>query len=211
MTGLTTKGAATRERIVRAAADLILERGVGGMTLDEIRAGTATSKSQLFHYFPGGKSDLVAAIAAFQSERVREAQRPWIDRLDSFEAWQGWRDALVTYYHDLTHKYCSISALVNEVAPSDPGLAAQVNEHAEAWHAILVDGVRRTREAGDLEPGADPECLGTAIFAALQGGLLVMQTRDSIEPLAAALDGALDMLRFHASLQAQGRLDRVCQ
>ena len=74
MTGLTTKGAATRERIVRAAADLILERGVGGMTLDEIRAGTATSKSQLFHYFPGGKSDLVAAIAAFQSERVREAQ-----------------------------------------------------------------------------------------------------------------------------------------
>lgn len=199
MSGLTTKGAATRERIVRAAADLILERGVGGMTLDEIRAGTATSKSQLFHYFPGGKSDLVAAIAAFQSERVLEAQRPWVDRLDSFEAWQGWRDALITYYHDLTHKYCSISALVNEVAPADPALAAAVNEYAEAWHDRLVAGVRRMRDAGKLRPDADPERLGTAVFAALQGGLLVMQTRDSIEPLAAALDGALDMLRFHAS------------
>jgi AcrR family transcriptional regulator len=201
VSGLTTKGAATRDRIVRAAADLILERGVGGMTLDEIRAGTATSKSQLFHYFPGGKSELVAAIAAFQSERVLEAQRPWIDRLDSFEAWQAWRDALVTYYHDLTHKYCSISALVNEVAPSDPELAAYVNEYAEAWHHSLVAGVRQMREAALLHAEADPDRLGTAIFAALQGGLLIMQSRDSIEPLAAALDGALDMLRYHAASQ----------
>jgi AcrR family transcriptional regulator len=198
VTGLTSKGAATRERIVRAAADLILDRGVGGMTLDEIRAGTATSKSQLFHYFPGGKSDLVAAIAALQSGRVLEAQRPWVEELDTFESWQGWRDALVAYYHDLTHKYCSISALVNEVAPSDPRLAAAVNEYAEAWHRRLVGGVRRMREAGRLRADADPERLGTAIYAALQGGLLVMQTRDSIEPLADALDGALDMLRFYA-------------
>jgi AcrR family transcriptional regulator len=198
VTGLTTKGAATRDRIVRAAADLILDRGVGGMTLDDIRAGTATSKSQLFHYFPGGKSELVAAIAALQSERVLEAQRPWIEHLDSLESWQGWRDALVTYYHDLTHKYCSISAMINEVAPSEPELAAYVRGYAEDWHHRLVAGVRRMREAKRLRADADPESLGTAIFATLQGGLLVMQTRDSIEPLAAALDGALDMLRYHA-------------
>jgi AcrR family transcriptional regulator len=198
VTGLTAKGAATRDRIVRAAADLILDRGVGGMTLDDIRAGTATSKSQLFHYFPGGKSDLVAAIAAFQSERVLEAQRPWVEQLDTLESWQGWRDALVAFYHDLTHKYCSISALVNEVAPSDPELAAYVGRYAEDWHARLVAGVRRMREAERVRDDADPERLGTAIFAALQGGLLIMQARDSIEPLAAALDGALDMLRYHA-------------
>jgi AcrR family transcriptional regulator len=198
VTGLTTKGAATRERIVRAAADLILERGVGGMTLDEIRAGTATSKSQLFHYFPGGKSDLVAAIAAFQSERVLEAQRPWIEGLDTFESWRAWRDGLVDYYRDLTHKYCSISALVNDVAATDPALAAVVNEYAEQWHGRLVAGVSRMRDAGRLRADADPERLGTAVFATLQGGLLVMQTRNSIVPLEAALDGALDMLRYHA-------------
>ena len=46
---LTAKGEATRARIVEAAADLILARGVGSTSLDDIRAGTATSKSQLFH------------------------------------------------------------------------------------------------------------------------------------------------------------------
>ena len=81
---LTQKGAATRERIVRAAADLVLERGAQGTSLDDIRAATATSKSQLFHYFPGGKGDLISAIGALQIERVLDAQRPYLDELDTW-------------------------------------------------------------------------------------------------------------------------------
>src|ERR1700759_3904909 len=176
MTGLTAKGAATRERIVRAAADLVLDRGVGGMTLDEIRAGTATSKSQLFHYFPGGKSELVAAIAAMQSGRVRAAQQPWLDDLSTLASWQGWRDAVVAYYRDLTHKYCSISALVTEVAPADPALAAEVAAYADRWLGQLTAGVRKL----GLRAGSDPERLGLAVFAAHQGGLLGLQATDSI-------------------------------
>src|SRR6202035_3868577 len=92
-TSLTPKGAANRARIVRAAADLVLARGAGGTRLDDIRAGTGTSKSQLFHYFPGGKSDLVRALADFQSARVLDAQRPFLDALDTWEAWDAWRNA----------------------------------------------------------------------------------------------------------------------
>ncbi len=49
---LTAKGTATRARIVEGAAQLIRERGVANVSLDDIRAVTSTSKSQLFHYFP---------------------------------------------------------------------------------------------------------------------------------------------------------------
>src|SRR5207244_5339703 len=58
-THITPRGAATRARIVEAAADLVLARGVGGTSLDDIRAGTATSKSKLFHYFSGGKGGII--------------------------------------------------------------------------------------------------------------------------------------------------------
>ncbi|WP_436531274.1 TetR/AcrR family transcriptional regulator [Actinoplanes sp. HUAS TT8] len=188
---LTPKGAATRDRIVRAATDLILERGVGGMTLDEIRAGTATSKSQLFHYFPDGKRDLVAAIAEFQSGRVEQAQRPWLDHLDSWESWQGWRDAVVAHYRGLTHLYCSLTAFVNEVTPTDPELAAAIGAYADRWLDHLTAGVRKLRAKRLIKPEADPERLALMVFTALQGGLLVMQAKNSIEPLEAALDGAL--------------------
>ncbi|HEX4658285.1 MAG TPA: helix-turn-helix domain-containing protein, partial [Streptosporangiaceae bacterium] len=56
---LTSKGAATMQRIVAGAAALIRDRGVANVSLDDIRAATSTSKSQLFHYFPDGKSDLL--------------------------------------------------------------------------------------------------------------------------------------------------------
>ena len=52
---LTPKGAATRQRIIEGAAAEIRERGVAVTTLDDVRARTGTSKSQLFHYFPDGK------------------------------------------------------------------------------------------------------------------------------------------------------------
>jgi AcrR family transcriptional regulator len=78
-TKLTPKGLATRARIVEVAADLVLARGAGGTSLDDIRARTSTSKSQLFHYFPRGKAELVSAIATFQAERVLAAQQPFLD------------------------------------------------------------------------------------------------------------------------------------
>jgi AcrR family transcriptional regulator len=195
---ITAKGEATRSRIVQAAADLILARGVGSTSLDEIRAGTATSKSQLFHYFPGGKRELVGAIAAFQSGRVLDAQRPWLDALDSWEAWDAWRDAVVAHYGSQPHWGCPIGALVGELAGSDPELAAEVDVHMEDWRSRLEGGLTRMRDTGLLRSDADPEALALHVFAALQGGLLLTQSLRSIRPLEAALDGALAALRSWA-------------
>src|SRR5262249_40225603 len=120
----TPKGARTRARIVEAAADLVLARGVGGTSLDDIGAGTAPSKSQLFHYFPGGKRELVAAIATLQGERVLQAQRPYLDTLDTLEAWAGWRDAVIAHYSAQPHWGCPISTLASELLGHDPQHAA---------------------------------------------------------------------------------------
>ena len=196
---LTPKGAATRARIVAAAADLVLARGVGGTSLDDIRAGTGTSKSQLFHYFPGGKGDLVGAITAYQAERVLAAQRPWLDHLDSWESWQGWRDAVIAHYAGQPHWGCPIGALATELVGNDPAHAAEAAGHLERWRGHLATGLRRMRDAGRLRPGADPDRLATALLAAVQGGLTLTQTMRSIDPLVAALDNALAGLRGWAA------------
>jgi AcrR family transcriptional regulator len=196
---LTPKGAATRARIVEAAADLILARGAGRTRLDDIRAVTATSKSQMFHYFPGGKNELVSAIASFQSERVLDAQRPFLDTLDTWEAWQGWCDAVVKHYGSQTHWGCPIGALTAELIGSEPARAVELAEHMNRWRDYLEAGLRRMQTAGRLRDDADPEKLALSTFAALHGGLLLTQMMESIEPLEAALDGALTALRAAAT------------
>jgi AcrR family transcriptional regulator len=196
---LTPKGAATRDRIVLTAADLVLARGVGSTSLDDIRAGTATSKSQLFHYFPGGKSELVGAIAALQGERVLEAQRPYLDELDSWEAWHAWREAVVAHYAAQASWGCPIGTLARELIGSDPARAAEAAAYMDRWRGCLEAGLRRMREGGLLAIDADPATLALAVFASLHGGLLLTQTMRSIEPLEAALDGALAMLHAYAA------------
>lgn len=192
---LTPRGEATRSRIVESAAELVLAGGVGGTSLDNIRAGTATSKSQLFHYFPGGKSELVGAIVSFQVERVFAAQEPWLSRLADWDDWSGWRDAVLAHYGSQPHWGCPICALANELNGNDPARAAEVAAHMERWRGLLEAGVERLREAGEIGADADPRALSTAVFASLQGGLLLAASAESLEPLEAALDGALTMLR----------------
>jgi AcrR family transcriptional regulator len=200
-TKLTPKGAATRSRIVATTADLVLARGVGGTSLDDIRSETATSKGQLFHYFPGGKSELVAAIASWQGERVLDAQRPYLDSLQTWDEWEAWRRAVLAHYGSQQHWGCPISALARDVLGNDPERAAELSAFMDRWRGYLQAGLDRMRSASVLRADADPEKLALSTFAALQGGLLLTQTMQSLTPLEAALDGALTNL--HAA-RAEG-------
>ena len=90
----TAKGLATRERIVDAASALILEHGVDAAKLEDIQAAAHVSASQLYHYFED-KSALILAVIDHQTEAVLGAHRPVLERLDSFEALEEWRDLIV--------------------------------------------------------------------------------------------------------------------
>jgi AcrR family transcriptional regulator len=195
---LTARGAATRGRIVRVAADLVLERGAQGTSLDDIRDATATSKGQLFHYFPEGKSELIAAIGALQAQRVLDAQQPFLEELDTWASWEGWRDAVLAHYGSQPHWGCPIGALTAELVRSEPGRAHEAVAHMERWRGYLEAGIARMIRSGRLRADADPRALSLAMFAALQGGLALSATAESIEPLQASLHHALIALRAHA-------------
>jgi AcrR family transcriptional regulator len=58
---LTSRGAATRNRIVLAAAELMHVQGVAATTIDDVLAASATSKSQFYQHFDD-KSELVYEV-----------------------------------------------------------------------------------------------------------------------------------------------------
>jgi TetR/AcrR family transcriptional repressor of nem operon len=62
-----------------------------------------------------------------------------------------------------------------------------------------MDGLRRLQDNGTLRPDADPVRLATGLMAALQGGYLLARTARNSEPMAVALDMALDHIRTYAT------------
>ena len=191
---LTERGRATRQRIIEATGEQILASGIGGTTLDTVRAATLTSKSQLFHYFPGGKAELVREVAAWEGGQLLAAQQPHVDDLSSWESWSAWREALVDYYLGLGRWACPIGSLATQAAMTDPELERVIAESMGAWRDLLAAGVRKMQASGDVDREADPERIAMVILTAVQGGLVMSQPLRSAWPLEAALDSALDPL-----------------
>ena len=196
---ITERGRLTRQRIIEATGEQILASGIGGTTLDTVRAATLTSKSQLFHYFPGGKVELVREVADWEGRQLLEAQEPEIHDLGSWESWERWRALLVEYYIGRGRWACPIGSLATQAAMTDPELASTIAESMRAWRGALAKGVQRMQSTGTVDKSADSERIAIVILAAIQGGLLLSQPEGSAWPLEAALDTALAPLHRVAS------------
>ncbi|WP_242882362.1 TetR/AcrR family transcriptional regulator [Actinomadura litoris] len=193
---LTAKGRATRERIIEGAAEVMRELGVPFATLDDVMARTRTSKSQLFHYFPEGKDELLLAVAQHEADQVLEDQQPYLGRLDSWDAWRRWRDLVVERYEEQGDR-CPLGSLFLHVGRSTPGARAIVVELMRQWQEGIAAGIRALQAAGELPPDTDVERRAAAILAGIQGGVTILQSTGRSTHLRAALDQALADLRGH--------------
>lgn len=191
---LTKKGAATRQRIVEGAAAEIRGRGVALTTLDDIRARTHTSKSQLFHYFPDGKEQLLLAVAEHEAEQVLADQQPHLGALNSWAAWQRWRDAVVDRYRRQGQS-CPLSMLMSEIGRSTPGAQAVTATLMQRWHDEITAGVRSMQDQGKVAGGVDAERSAAALLAGIQGGVGILLATGDLGYLEAALDVGIGTLR----------------
>ncbi|MFE5243528.1 MULTISPECIES: TetR/AcrR family transcriptional regulator [unclassified Streptomyces] len=195
---LTAKGAETRRRIVEGAAAEIRARGAAATTLDDIRARTSTSKSQIFHYFAGGKEELLLAVAAREAELVLEDQEPHLGDLGTWQAWQDWRDAVVRRYEQQGVN-CPLGVLITELGRTTPAAQALTGRLLDQWQAALRAGVQLMQERDEIDRRLDADRTAAALIAAVQGGVTILMSTGRITHLEAALDLSLGLLRAPAT------------
>jgi len=195
---VTDKGRATRNRVLDAAAALVFEHGVAGTSLDDVRAAANVSKGQLYHYF-ADKEDLVHAVIDRTVQQVLDAQPRLID-LSSWAAIAAWFDDLVQLQIDRDAiGGCPIGSLAGELAETDDQARKELAAGFDRWEAPIREGLRQMQADGKVRRGADPARLATAILAAIQGGLVLTQTRRDPQQLRIALDAAYTYLRSFAA------------
>jgi TetR/AcrR family transcriptional repressor of nem operon len=200
---LTQKGREKRQRIIDVAADLIFERGVAEVSLDDIRDATGVSKSQLYHYF-NDRSDLLHAVIECQRERVLSNHRPTFRSLEGWDDLLQWRDMIVTHQAARSCRSgCPLGSLANGLAELDEVARDQLSEAFASWGDIIADGLTRMVESGDLRADADPKELAVSVLASLQGGLLMAETARDTRPLEIALDAALAHVRTFATARGE--------
>jgi TetR/AcrR family transcriptional regulator, transcriptional repressor for nem operon len=199
-TTLTARGAATRARIVAAAAQLVGENSVEVTSLDAIMAASGTSKSQLYHYF-ANKDALMCAVVEERAAKVLGFQESCLKDVHSLADLHKWRDTVVALNRARGGVGgCPIGSLASELSDRSEGARRLLAASFETWEHHFVVAFEGMAEHGEFSPAARPRDLAIAVMGALQGGLLLAQAARTTRPLELALDMAL----AHVAREAAG-------
>lgn len=185
---LTSRGAATKARIVEAANQLMYERGVASTTLADVRTASGTSKSQLYQHF-ADKNALVSEVIDFRAAALLAQQRRRLEKVDSLRGLELWRDDMVERNALRDGAYgCPLGSMANEIADKDQDLRRAIATHFDEWLQMLIDAIDRLRTLGVLRAEADSRALAIGLLAALQGGYLLAKTARDVKFMRVAVD-----------------------
>jgi len=195
----TAKGLATRERILRSAADVLLAEGLTAFNLDKVRQAASVSGSQLNHYFVD-RQDLVRAVVARQVEIVLEFHRqPRLGGLDTFEAWEQWAVLNVRHLRKFGYRgNATYHALAGQLAKSDAATRQTFADGYWRWVTLLEDCFARMKSRGLLVRSAEPRQMALAVVGLHQGGGLLAFTYRKDWPLADVTRFIVNHVRLHA-------------
>lgn len=201
---LTAKGRATRDRIVLATAELIVEQGLAAFNMDNVRKAASVSGSQLAHYFTD-KRALIRAVINRQIGVVLDFHRqPQLGTLDTFDDYERWLDLNMRYLRRIKYTGTpTYHALAAQLAKSDDSTRETLAAGYWQWIKLFEQSIQRMKDNGLLVAEAQPRALASAIVCAHQGGGTLAFTYQAEWPLADATRFAVNYLRMFATDPAE--------
>ncbi|MBN2564609.1 MAG: TetR/AcrR family transcriptional regulator [Candidatus Eisenbacteria bacterium] len=179
----------TRERIIRTALRIFLEKGYAGASLKEVASQAGVTKGGIYHYFQS-KEELFAEAVAFLTEGMREWSAARFGSIDStremLAAILCSAKPMANAFAELvgedrgTHAYSFVSVLLDAARRSEAvrrRMAAVYAETRANLERLLIDA------QGRREIRSDIDCAGLAleINAFMEGILLLAHLDESLD------------------------------
>ena len=176
---MTDRTLSTKDRLIRAAANLFRVRGYHGVGLNDLLTEAKAPKGSLYHHFPKGKPDLARAAAVWASDNMLNLIALSFENAETFE------DGVTTLCHklaklfDLSGKWdgCPIAAILFE-GPENAEFRADAQRLYDGWIAEGAEQAERLGESPEVARQKS-ECM----FILIQGGWTLARARRSSDVL----------------------------
>ena len=184
MNGNSTRGAATRARIIRVAADLFHKQGVGATSPDQVIEASGTGKGQFYHYFKS-KEGLVHEVLKTYLDDITRGAAPISYEIDSWEIWNMTRG-------------CPFGTIGNEVTENDELIRQDLSLIFEVVKNKLAAFFIKEKARGQLSEDANEEQLADFCIATIQGAMLLGKIKRNSQPVESTVREAMAHLKNHA-------------
>jgi TetR/AcrR family transcriptional regulator, transcriptional repressor for nem operon len=200
---LTTKGAATRQRIVELAAPVFNQRGYVGASMRDLVDATGLEKGGIYNHF-GSKEHL--ALEAYDhamslvTDALARSQKPGDDAVQRLQAMA--RSFAKSARKPVIDGGCPIMNTAIEADDTHPDLRDRARESMTLWHRLIGRIVKDGIAAGTLRPDVDPYELASVLTSSLEGGLMLARLYDDpihMDRVIAHVSTYVETLRVDAS------------
>ena len=164
--GRALRGQATRDRIVDAAREMLVEHGHGGTSTRAVadRAGVRLS---LVHYHFGGKQGLLVEVLRRENELLLERQRGLFGSPGPLA--EKWRVACDLLDEDLESGYVRVLWELWAAGLADPVLAAGWRTAMAGWRELLTSVFESWSNELAIELPLRPRALASLVANLFQG------------------------------------------
>jgi TetR/AcrR family transcriptional repressor of lmrAB and yxaGH operons len=165
-------------RMVLATLDLLRTAGLTGAALNDIVVASGAPKGSLYHFFPGGKDQLVTAALREAERAVGEGFRavfnrtvPLSQKVNELFGATASRLAASGFTRG-----CPVGAVTLDLDGGSEQLQAVCRDIFRAWCTIIESGLAEV-------PPAKRGRVAQLILATLEGGLILSRARADKAPL----------------------------
>jgi len=157
---------AERADILPILAELFREHGYEGASLSLISERTGLGKGSLYHFFPGGKEEMAAAVLEeIDGWFERRIFAPLRNSTDAAQSIAETLDAVEVYFAQ-GRRICLVSAFALD--HTRDRFTAAIRDYFIAWRDALAAALQRLGHAPAISTDLAEDVLG-----AIQGGLVL--------------------------------------
>jgi AcrR family transcriptional regulator len=164
--GRVMRGQATRDRIVDAAREILVENGHGG-TSTRAGAERAGVRLSLVHYHFGGKQGLLVEVLQRENDQLLERQRELYASPGPLA--EKWRIACDLLDEDVRSGYVRVLWELWAAGLADAELAAGWRSAMAGWRELITSVFTEWGDELDVELPVRPRALATLVANLFQG------------------------------------------
>jgi AcrR family transcriptional regulator len=192
------RGAETRLRIIRTAADLFHKQGARATSPDEIIEASRTGKGQFYHYFKSKEGLIHEVLQTYLDEIKKGASRVNYE-INSWKDLEKWFRAQVELQKDYEMtRGCPFGTLGNEVTQNEELVRQDLSLIFEVIENKLAGFFVREKAKGNLTKRADAERMAHFCVASMQGAMLMGKIKRSSQTAEATVQEAFVHLKSYS-------------
>jgi AcrR family transcriptional regulator len=201
MASLSSKGADTKLRIIRAAADLFHKQGLHATSPDEIIEVSETGKGQFYYYFKS-KEGLIHEVLMWHLAAIQNGSAPIKYDVDSWQDLETWFYSHIELQKSFgMTRGCPFGTAANEITECEELARQDLNFIFEAIKSRLAAFFMREKSRRRLALVANEQSLADFCVATIQGAMLIGKLRRSSDDAEAIVREALAHIRSYFVLE----------